>query len=563
VPRPPELPTRRPFWRRLGMACVAALLLCRAAFAQQPAGPDKLPPPRPTLPELPDVGRVGYDGPAVPITLAAALEIALAANLDIAQARAAVDQARAALLRARTLGLPNLALGSTYTHHEGQIQKTEGNIITANKDSLFVGGGPTMSFQTVDALLGPLVAHQLRDAAEAAFRRTNNNTLLAVADAYFNVQRARRRLARIDDTLDFLTSDRPTAMRGGLKGLLPLVRDVVEVGGKEAFLSDMARVQVEVLRRREERVAAVQDYRVASAELSRLLVLDPEIPLMPLEDIRYPMPLPGEEWQRLPAEELVRVAMANRPELAENQALVQATLDQVKIAKVRPLLPNPALNYNWGGFGGGPDPNPPIVRPPARPGGAPTVVSQPGFGPSGRILRFDTRTDFDVGLYWRLNGAGLGNLAEIREQQARYRQAQARRQAAVMLVATQVVQAREQVQDWRERLIVARSALFDEQGQATGPVFRALRLNFERVRGGEGRPLEVQDAIRLLSDLLEAYATATTDYERSRFRLLYSLGLPPQHLVPAAPGPPPADGASAPAPQVQVSPPGAEGPGLK
>ena len=38
---------------------------------------------------------------AVPINLAAALELAEASNLDIAQAREAVNQARAALLRAQ------------------------------------------------------------------------------------------------------------------------------------------------------------------------------------------------------------------------------------------------------------------------------------------------------------------------------------------------------------------------------------------------------------------------------------------------------------------------------
>src|SRR5262249_18274698 len=68
------------------------------------------------------------DGP-VPITLGAALRLAQLANLDIAQAREVVAQAQAALLRAQAGVLPSIGLGTTYTKHEGQIQKTEGNII--------------------------------------------------------------------------------------------------------------------------------------------------------------------------------------------------------------------------------------------------------------------------------------------------------------------------------------------------------------------------------------------------------------------------------------------------
>jgi hypothetical protein len=55
-------------------------------------------------------------------------------------------------------------------------------------------------------------------------------------------------------------------------------------------------------------------------------------------------------------------------------------------------------------------------------------------------------------------------------------------------------------------------------------------LNFERIRGAAGRPLEVLDSIRGLADTLEAYGVDVTNYERARFRLLYALGVPPHSL---------------------------------
>src|SRR5262249_2522393 len=146
------------------------------------------------------------DGTAVPLTLPTALRLAQLANPDIAQARAVVDQAQAALRRANVGWLPGVNLGSAYSHHDGNIQKTEGNIINANPGSLFVGGGPSLNYQLSDAIFLPLIARQLRDASAAGLRRVNNDTLLAVADAYFAVLRARRRLARVEEVLEYLAS---------------------------------------------------------------------------------------------------------------------------------------------------------------------------------------------------------------------------------------------------------------------------------------------------------------------------------------------------------------------
>jgi outer membrane protein TolC len=528
--------------------------------ASQPAtpekpqpGPEKLPPPKAVFDEAPavpnpldraacekametaaaDAAAAGMPG-ALPISLPVALRLAWVANLDIAQAREVVAQARAALQRAQVAVLPNFNLGSTYTHHEGNIQKTEGNIIKANRDSLFVGGGPSVSFSFAEAIFLPLAARQIFEATQAGLQRVNNDTFLAVADAYLSVLRARRRLARIDETLDYLLSTVPAPSRSESKGLFPLMRDFVETGAAEAVVAELERVRVEVMRRQEERVAILQDFRTASAELARLLRLDPAVPLWPLEDFRVPMPLPGEAWMAQPVEELAVVALSNRPEVAESRAVVRAAFERLRTARFRPLLPNVVMNYSWGDFGGSPDPNPPIVR-------GTTVVTQPGFGPSGRILHFNTRTDFDAALVWRLQNLGFGNLAEVRQLQAEYRQLDLRRLQTLDRILAQVVQAYEGVVDWRERMAISRSALFDNQGRPTGPVFESLRLTFDRIRSAPGtRTLEALDSIRSLNDLLDAYGQAVTDYERARFRLLIALGMPAQGLIDPAAMPVPA-----------------------
>jgi outer membrane protein TolC len=453
----------------------------------------------------------------VAVTLLDALRVAALANLDIAQARAIVEQVQAARLRADVAILPNATAGANYVYHTGHIQRTEGNVINVNRDSLFVGGGPNLSFGLSEALFGPPVARAVVFAAEAGAARVTNDTLLAVADAYFAILRARRRVARIDETLDFLTSGQRIELRGNSPGLLPLIRAFVANGA--ALPSDQARVEVEVERRLEERSAALQDLRVAMAELARLLHQDPTVLLWPLEDFRVPMPLPGDTWAEQDIVALVEEALRNRPDLAEQRALVRAALGRLRTAQYRPLLPNAILSYNAGEFGGGP----PVVGL-TRTGG---LV----FGHSGQIANMGPRTDFDVSLVWRLQNLGFGNLAEVREQRALHEQSVLRLELTADRVASQVVQAQEQVLRSRERVWRTRASLYDESGQPAGVVFRSVRLNFLRIRGGEGRPLEVLDSIRSLNDVLEAYGGDLTDYERSRFRLLVALGLPARALL--------------------------------
>jgi outer membrane protein TolC len=500
--------------------------LIRLSLGQpEPPAENILPPPRRELPA--SVAAFAWAQRAEPMSLPVAMRLAELNNLDIALARAALLQARAAQQRVEVAWLPTFNLGSTWSHHEGQIQKTEGLIERLNKNALFVGGGPSIIYPLADVLFAPAVSRALTAASGAAAQRVNNDTLLVVADAYFNLVLARRRLARIEETLEILTSEQKSPLRDNGPGLLPLVKSVVAAGGLAARPAELERVRVEVLRRQEEKSLIVEEFLLAAAELARLLRLDPQVPLWPLEDFRKPIPVPGDNWVSVPLEELVRTALNNRPELAENQALVQAAVDRVRNARWRPLLPNALLTYNFGEFGGGPDSTSEL---------------------SGDFRHFNTRTDLDVSLIWRFQNLGFGNITEVRELKSVTLQASLRLAQAQDRVVAQVVRARELVDGGRERLDITRSSLFDNQGAPKGPVFRSLLLNFRLIRNEPtARTLEVLDSIRSLSDALESYGQALTSYERARFRLLVALGFPPERLFELPPDTPPLQAPVAPA----------------
>jgi outer membrane protein TolC len=466
----------------------------------------------------------GYLPPAIPVTLLDVLKLAILGNLDIVQARLAVERARLGVLRARAQFLPNANFGSTYITHDGQLQNTAGNVQTINRDSLFVGFGPSLTLDVSSALFGPDEARKLLTAARYGELRVTNDTLLRVADAYFAVLRVRRQLARLDETLDFLTSKEPSPLRGqtpdrpGPPGLLPLITS--QVKNLLALPSDQARVEADIVRLSEERIRTLEGVRVTSAELARLLHLDPQVFLLPSEDYRWPIKLPGELWFDQPIHEMVGLALRSRPELAENLALIEAAVARYRTAKYRPLLPTLAVNYAFGGFGGGPA----IV--------GKTKSGANVLGNSGVIADFGTRDDFNISLAWQLQNMGLGNIAQIRDARVQLEQAQVFQLQLQDQVITQIVQAMEQVQRSKQRVELSGAGLFDENRRPDGAIYRSLRLNFLRIFNTPGsRALEVQDSIRRLSDVLQSYGNALTDHDQARFRLLIALGMPATAII--------------------------------
>ncbi|MEX0714601.1 MAG: TolC family protein, partial [Pirellulales bacterium] len=169
------------------------------------ATPESLPPGR----------AAAFQGETFPIDLANALALAGANNLRIRLARERVVEAQANLDQARLLWIPSLRAAVGYNKHDGRLQATEGEVIEAGRSSLFVGGGaglgthplngaaggPARLFVDLalaDAAFEPLVARQLVRAQAAARTTDVNDTLLAVATAYFDVVEADGLLANAE-----------------------------------------------------------------------------------------------------------------------------------------------------------------------------------------------------------------------------------------------------------------------------------------------------------------------------------------------------------------------------
>ena len=191
-----------------------------------------------------------------PITLPAALQLANVRPIDIQLAQQRLAAAAAQLQRAELLWLPTIYLGGAYFRHDGQLQDVAGNVFGTSKSNLMIGAGPSAVFATTDAIFGPLAARQDVLARDAAVQTARNDSLLAVAEAYFNVQEARGDLLGAELVLGHAEE----LVRRAEKlapGLVPQVEAV--------------RVKTELSQRRLAVSKAREKWRTTSAELSRVL----------------------------------------------------------------------------------------------------------------------------------------------------------------------------------------------------------------------------------------------------------------------------------------------------
>jgi len=437
-----------------------------------------------------------------PIDLAGTLRLAGARDLDIAIARQSVAQAVAELSQARALWLPSLFVGPTWTRLDGQVQTIQGPVITTSRSALFLGGtaaggtaipaappgsgyppvnGLVSILRISDAILEPLAARRGAAAREARLQATTNDALLAAALAYFDLQLAAGRLAL----------SREAAANAAR---LTEITDSFQRSGA-GLDSDYQRSVAERDRQRKNVEEAVGQLEVASVEIVRLLNLDPRLVLAPVEPAEMLIRLVSDQCA---LDDLIVEGLHGRPELAEAQAVVDATLARLKQARLRPLVPSLAFSYAGGGFGGG---------------------TNAFFG------NFGSRGDAAVSLFWELQNLGFTDRALARKTAAQ-------QQAAVIeLLKVQNQVAADVVSAYKNRVAALRQV--EQARRALREALRSVELNFISIERGAGlpgatRPIEVLQPVQALAQARLDYLNAVLGYNRAQFRLYRALGRPAQ-----------------------------------
>ena len=258
---------------------------------------------------------------------------------------------------------------------------------------------------TTDVIYQPLVARQVLNARHWDVQSAKNDAVLQTADAYFQVHQYRGMYA---GTLYCVERGHDLVER-----IATLSRDLVP-----EFEVERARNMLADLEQRA--VTARQEWRVQSANLTQVLRLDPRAVVEPMERDHVQITLidPGRSL-----EDLMPIALTNRPELASRQAMVEAAEAAVRREKARMFLPSVELT----GF--------------QSPGGMLIQAGIFGLGPNSSLNQWTGRDDVSVQLMWQLEGFGIGNLARIKRQRGQQSKAIIDLRTAQDMVAADVNRA--------------------------------------------------------------------------------------------------------------------------
>jgi outer membrane protein TolC len=421
----------------------------------------------------------------MPIDLATALKLANARNFQIALANERVNEAAAQLRRKKYLLIPTLTLGASWHHHEGRLQASGGSIREVSRSSAFFGGGAgavgagapmlpglSVSANLADIYFAPLAARQNHAAMKAAGAAVNNMVSLSVAEAYFELVRARANVGVAEEALK--NAAELTKVTAGF------------ASSGEGLRSDAQRAQVEQLIRQRGLEQANEGMQVAAARLAQLLHLEAGVDLEPSD--ANPAPVAVIDASK-PVQELVAKALKNRPEVQQSGSLVRRAEQNLKNVRYSQVVPNVALGVSGGGFGG---------------------------GVGGGIARTDVRTDVNALVFWRWESFGLGEKAKIQAQRSVVNQAVHSRTGMMDSIVAQVRQSYAQVNSRQRQIAIAEEAVKSAR--------QSYELNRNRIFEKQGLPIEVLQAIQSLNAARQLYVDTVTDYNQAQFRLLTAVG---------------------------------------
>ncbi len=436
--------------------------------------------------------------PAMPINLPTALQLADARPILIAAAQASLQVAVAELKRTQVLWLPNVTAGGTWYRHDGGGTGNSGIQYTVGRDQYMIGAGPLLTWPFADLIYLPRKAKDRVAAQGFDVQTAKNDALRAVAEAYFNVQQARGRMAGAQDG-----TEKATQLAKKIRALSRDLTSPIEI---DRALTTLADIEREMLLRYEE-------WRVASADLTRELRLNPITVVAPLEPPHLQVTLIS---PKEPVDELVPIGLLSRPELASQQALVKWALDRIRHEKIRPWTPNLIISPN---------------AVPASPFGtlmSGVFASDVNGQPNPWVGRFDSLT---MGT-WELLNLGFGNKALVQERQAEKQREMVELFRIQDRVAAEIVQAHARVQSAALRISTTETEVKEARITFEGN----LRAISETTRFGDrlelvNRPLEAVVALQRLVRAYNNYYVSVADYNKAQFQLFWALGYPAKALA--------------------------------
>jgi hypothetical protein len=450
-----------------------------------------------------------------PINLATALRLSDARPLIVAAAQASAWVAEAKYQKAKVLWLPAFMMNAAYYRHDGYGPDFVGGVNIPQGENAFGQNAPgslgkplnqnlnwfisgVSLYEVIaltDAIFQPLASRQELKAKRWDIQTAKNEALLETARSYFNVHHYR---GRYTGGLYCVEQGRKL-----IAAIAHLSKDLVQ-----PVEVDRARNLLAFLE--EQAVSDRENWRIASADLTQVLRLDPRAVVEPLESdhLQFTLIDPTRSL-----DDLIPIGLTNRPELAAQQAVIQAALVRIRQEKMRPLIPSIIIT----GF--------------QTPGGMTTQAGIFGTGNDGKLNLWSFRDDISTQVVWQLQNLGLGNLALIKRRRGEQSRATAALFQIQDMVAAEITQSQANLQSAGARVVQAERSLraslitFQKNLEGLGQTQR-----FGNVLEPINRPQEVVYALKLLKFTFDEYFSTVAEYNTAQFQMFHALGYPAREI---------------------------------
>ena len=401
----------------------------------------------------------------LPIDLPTALRLATANNLEIAEARAQVLEAKGNSNAAEGRLIPGVSLFFRYGRTDGTVQGSFGDLMDVTFNTLNPGVVASYFLNPGEAIFNALAAHRTVDATRANESVVTQDVLLRVAEEYYDLVEAQAKVKVAEKAV----SDSKTLLQ---------IAEVLEKQGIGPGV-DVVRAQAKLAGDEQALIQTQNEFREASINLALTLKLDSSVTLFPRDkEIRQTTLVDPQ----IRLDELVDIAFEKHPELRRASQEIKAADAEESGAWLSALGPEVLLEAQVSGIGG-------------------------DFGNIG-----------EREIYQALVGVSISasSYGEIKAARARVRRAQVLEEEMREQIRAGVVKAYDDVLSAEEKITPARREVEAAE--------ESLKLSQVRFKRGLGLAIEVIQAEDALANARLNYIKTIVDYNKAQARLLNELG---------------------------------------
>ncbi len=418
----------------------------------------------------------------VAIDLPTVVHAATAQNFDIRRAREAVKASRGKLESAVGAIFPAFVPTALFNHVEGTVRATEGNLVGVGFNT-FQGSLAVQWVINPGRVINDIIAARKRLAAsEHQEDAMVCDTLRRAVVQYYDLVLAQARVSATHQSVaEAMELSRITDLR-------------IESGvGVQA---DALRAEARLAGRRQDLVSAMKTFYDASIVLTVTLHLDASVTLAPKIDRLPAVHLVRDD---LSIDELLDIAVANRPDLEQIRLLVEAAIADKGATWWGAFGPQFSVGYDYGGITGHAN----NIRP---------VRNGRGF--EDQTFSFSDQQRGGASTEWRLSVAAFGNL---KTAGAIAQGAVIESERKIDVVRSEVVMTAQASRANHELVGLARHQI--------DAAAEALRLIEANLQAGTMTTLDVLQAQDAATQARLRHAEAVVHYNQSQIELLAAIGL--------------------------------------